>query len=264
MLNLFSSEFKDLIVQHKFNEKVVINADYSEHLHPYFELLLLKSGNLDFMIEGKRLHLKQNDVLLIPPTMFHFADFISKENYERYVIKFNAPLLAVCVQQCLQKLDMHLHISNDQTLALFEKLDKYQSQFQGETLKTLYLSVVTQIVLELQQSNHVVPTKEVDENCKLAEILSYINNNLQDKITLDSLSKRFYQSKSWIHATFMTSVKMSPMSYVRSKRISLADHLLLQGFKPTQIYEKCGYTDYSSFYRNYTAQKGTPPSIQTF
>lgn len=39
----------------------------------------------------------------------------------------------------------------------------------------------------------------------------------------------------------------------------LAHQLLLHGQKPTEVFAACGYQDYSSFYRAYTAHFGYSP-----
>lgn len=43
------------------------------------------------------------------------------------------------------------------------------------------------------------------------------------------------------------------------KRINLAKDYLESGFSPTSIYEKCGFSTYSNFYKAFTGQTGISP-----
>ena len=44
------------------------------------------------------------------------------------------------------------------------------------------------------------------------------------------------------------------------KRLSKAQQLIAMGKKPTEIYTECGFTDYGTFFRNYTKHFGFSPS----
>ena len=44
------------------------------------------------------------------------------------------------------------------------------------------------------------------------------------------------------------------------KRLSKAQKLIIEGEKPTSIYVECGFTDYGTFFRNYTSYFGYTPS----
>ncbi len=47
--------------------------------------------------------------------------------------------------------------------------------------------------------------------------------------------------------------------YINVKRLIIAQELLKQGKKPTDIYEKCGFHDYSTFFRAYKSRFGISP-----
>ena len=59
---------------------------YSRHFHESGEMLLLVKGDVHYSIDGERYALKPDDVLLIPPTKYHFLIPMTNEDYECYVI----------------------------------------------------------------------------------------------------------------------------------------------------------------------------------
>ena len=51
----------------------------------------------------------------------------------------------------------------------------------------------------------------------------------------------------------------SMWAYIKRKRLLLAKELLTGGENPYLVYEKCGFNEYSSFYRAYKAEFGVSP-----
>ena len=58
----------------------------------------------------------------------------------------------------------------------------------------------------------------------------------------------------------MEYMKISPKKFINMKRLSKAQKLISEGQKPTAIYSECGFTDYGTFFRNYTNHFGYTPS----
>ena len=53
---------------------------------------------------------------------------------------------------------------------------------------------------------------------------------------------------------------ISLMKYIRQKRLLMARHLLEKGERPLSIYSKCGFSDYTTFYKAYVKYFGKAPS----
>ena len=58
---------------------------------------------------------------------------------------------------------------------------------------------------------------------------------------------------------FKSELRVGVMQYVRDKKILLAHQKIRKGEKPTDVYLMCGFSNYPSFYRAYTAYFGTSP-----
>ena len=85
---LYSHREEDLIYDHCVNtnhRRVGISA----HTHNAPEILFLKDGDVNFIIDGKKFNLKKNDLVITPPLAIHEINFESDQNYERYVLIFD-------------------------------------------------------------------------------------------------------------------------------------------------------------------------------
>ena len=91
-----------------------------------------------------------------------------------------------------------------------------------------------------------------------------INDNLDKKITLDSLSKASNFSKSYICNEFKLHMKTPIIQYVRKKKILAAHKMIEAGSRPYQVAKQFGFDDYSTFYRSYLSIIGHPPGDQNF
>ena len=74
------------------------------------------------------------------------------------------------------------------------------------------------------------------------------------------MAKKCFVTESYLFRLFKNELKQTPLKYITSKRLLLAERLISDKERPTAVYEKCGFTDYTTFYRNYRAFFGHSPS----
>lgn len=89
--------------------------------------------------------------------------------------------------------------------------------------------------------------------------VEYIENNFTDRITLDEICKRSAMSKNSFCELFCKLTGHSFNSYLNICRIKKATEYIKDGYKITAIYGLCGYTDFSTFYRNFKKIMGVTP-----
>jgi len=246
----YNHNFEDV----KIN-RILDNYPEPTHLpakaHSDYEIFFAVGGNSDIILENNRYKLKKNTLLLIKPHQLHAIDIYGEDIHSIYIIRFDKNILSENLQNKLSTIDSFYTVNDEHMLSIFSKFDSYSSKYTGEDLHDILISLITELLFELHYSYTQIQPDVI--NKKMDDILQYINNNLSDKITLDSLCKQFYQSKTWLYHAFMESVSVSPIKYIESKRLTLANDLIMAGNRPTKIYATCGYSDYSSFYRAYVS-----------
>ena len=91
-------------------------------------------------------------------------------------------------------------------------------------------------------------------------VIRDVNRNLTGQITLESICEKYYISKSQLQRLFKKATGTTFWQYVTVKRLAQARLLLDEGESPTHIYTRCGFSDYSTFYRAYVKLYGHAPN----
>ena len=90
-------------------------------------------------------------------------------------------------------------------------------------------------------------------------ILEYINSHLEEDITIDELSKFTYLSKFHLSREFKRHTGTTLHRYIIQKKLIAAKALILLDNPITQVYEQCGFGDYSNFFRAFKNEYGMTP-----
>ena len=94
----------------------------------------------------------------------------------------------------------------------------------------------------------------------LQNALNLINNDLFKINSISEIANKLFVSETYLYKIFKKELKVTPKQYINEKKLLAAQNMILLGRKPTYVYKICGFTDYSSFYRNYLKLFKTPPS----
>ena len=95
---------------------------------------------------------------------------------------------------------------------------------------------------------------------RIREILQYVNRHLYEELTLDDLCRRFYISKTQLGRLFRAATGSTAWDYILVKRLIRARQLILSGVPITEASMRCGFRDYSAFYRAYKKRYTTSPT----
>ena len=100
---------------------------------------------------------------------------------------------------------------------------------------------------------------ESDEMSLFQNILSYVENNLEESLTLDQIAGNFFVSKYYIAHLFKDTLGISLHQYIIKKRLAECRSAIVSGGSITEIYEKYGFGDYSSFFKAFKKEYGMSP-----
>lgn len=240
---------------------------FERHCHNGYELLFVLRGEGDYIVEGTLYPLRGGTLMLLRPWEYHYVRPQAGSPYERYVINFDAsvPVDAAANLAMLStaKVKSHgIYFSSPglmrrlpPVLRLLELLDELPAQ--DARRETLVRTVVTQLLTLL--SLEEMAEDEACTNGLVSGVIDRLNRGIAEDITLDRLAQEFYISKFYLCRTFRQYTGMSLMTYLNTKRMALAQQLLLQGRPATETAELVGYHDYSSFYRAYRKHTGHAP-----
>ncbi|GHU97759.1 AraC family transcriptional regulator [Clostridia bacterium] len=222
-------------------------------MHTHYEILFLKKGNADFVMENNKFQLHEYDLLLIPPSKFHFISLAENEDYDRHVINFHEtnrikPLL----NACFDSFKIFSLNESDLICDIFNRFDIYAERFKNEHLDLIINSLMTELLLNISKLKDSELSGNYSPLSKITyDAVEYINENFHSIKNIEELAGHLFTSKSYLFHVFKIEMGVTIMNYIRNKRILYAETLLNIGEKPTKIFTKCGFNDYVSFYRSY-------------
>ena len=259
----YSYSGDNLYYKHEISRNMQKDA-YSMHSHNMYELLYFVDGDATHVIEDRKYKLKRGDLILIRPSKYHFIQIDSECSYERYDILFSDQTKnLVCLDMLKDIPEIINLVEYSMATEIIKKTDFYFKHFSGADFE----NVLTSLLNELFYLLTVTPATEKTDAPKvtsatISKALSYINTNLSTITDVDEVAKSCFVSESYLFRLFKKELKQTPAKYLNSKRLLLAERLINEGQKPTAVYEACGFSDYTTFYRNYRAFFGKPPSKQ--
>ncbi len=245
------------------------------HRHDYFQIYYIKNGSLSHYVEGKSSTLYQGDMFIIPPETTHYISLEPDTVF--YSFSFMPDFLGEptpsnkLAVNFLKSLQTGRHILpkvsiQDENIIYIETImDRMLKEFTlkdigfNELIHSYAVLLITVLARNYFEKNTL---PEYFNNSKqfVLHCIEYIENNFTDRITLDEISRRSAMSKSSFCDLFYKLTGHSFNSYLNLCRIKKATEYIKDGYKITAIYGLCGYTDFSTFYRNFKKIMGVSPN----
>lgn len=91
-------------------------------------------------------------------------------------------------------------------------------------------------------------------------VVAFIESNLQLRLEISDIARSAGLSRSRVRHVFTTGIGMSPMRYVRLRRIQKAKVLLEETLLSVkEVTSKVGFSDQSHFVRDFSKHYGLTP-----
>ena len=125
----------------------------------------------------------------------------------------------------------------------------------------LLQSAVAQLLLNLKISGGEPIRKYVTVSPLTQKALEYIDSNLSDQLRLETIARTLEVSVSSLCHRFRRDLNISVYRYISEKRLSAVRQLVQQGIPLGAAADRCGFKDYSGFFRLYKSYYGEIPSV---
>lgn len=257
-----------------FRYKDAYLKEVALHHHDFYEVYFFLSGNVQYNIENRSYLLTPGDVLLISPMELHQPMFGSEHReYERIVLWIDKQFLeGFCLPGETFTTCFDTSSPNHSNLLRPEGVNRQFLMFLLEQLisenntKEPYqeicsMSYLAQVLVLL---NRLALQQRKEEPAAIQDstvynVLGYINEHYKENLTLDALANRFFVSKYHLSREFQRLVGTSVHRYIIQKRLVMAKQMLSEGKLSAEVYQNCGFGDYSNFYRAFRSEYQISP-----
>lgn len=253
-----------------FHIKDQTKREFSYHYHDFHKVIIFLSGKAAYHIEGKSYYLKPWDILLVNRHAIHKPEIDFSVPYERFVLWIRDDIKSTELLRCFQKaidrsynlirLDSDTQEKLKQLLYELEaalKDEKFDSDLLGSALFAQFMVYVNRIFLEKQ---YIYDTRSYSSDSQIEELLRYINHNLTEDLSIETLARKYYLSKYHMMRKFKEETGYTIHNYIISKRLLLARTKISEGTPILKAAQLSGFSDYTTFSRAYKKQFGTAPS----
>ena len=248
-------------------------ASVGMHHHDYYECLFFISGSVRYLIEGKAYDLRSGDIVLVNASELHQASIIDQTiPYERIVLWLNRDFvasmstpetnLANCFTAASRRHVLRAEIETQQRIRNLMGQILNLQQYKGYGSELLTRSCLTELLvhLNIEMLNiSMQPDPEVRRSQTIEDAISYIGEHLEDQLSIDDLAEHFYLSKFHLSREFRKQTGSTLHHFILQKKLILAKELILQRLPITEVHKRCGFGDYSNFFRAFRNEYDLTP-----
>lgn len=261
---------------HLYNDEKTMSI----HIHDCYEIYYSISGGKQFLIDNRFYDFQPGDIFFINQYESHYLSQIDRVKHERIVLSIYPDYLKrlsteqTDLNRCFTYRDAafghKLSLSPEEQKRflyyihkLSEKKDFGQDIFDQAAFLEL-MACLNRIFLLRCEEEHAQDIGREGRSARgyheqIDDLLSYVNQNLTEALTIQALASHFYLSSSYLCKIFKDETGTTINRYITAKRISRAKELLAEGYSVTETCAMCGFQDYSNFLRAFTKAVGISP-----
>ena len=236
--------------KHHFNE-------IDLHTHDKFEIYVNVDGDISFFVNNSLYPVSRGEVIVSRPGEQHHCIYRSEKKHKLFWILFD----------CDKNLDFFDFLKKDSVDNFFspthtqreELLDICRVLHDEKPSKeeTLYLFLRIFAILKQSKSNQINPQLSLPDD--LTEINHYIDQHMSKPLTVSDICDAFYLSQSTLERRFKQTLDMTPLEFIRRKKLIFASRLLKDGYSVLQAGINTGYNDNSYFIELFKRYFGCTP-----
>ncbi len=257
------------IMKQKYNHESQLHY----HAHDFVTMIYILSGSCTYKIDGTLYKVKKGDMIVCNPGVYH-GKFISPDEevtefhlgFSNFYVK-NVPKDILTGENGTPVHNLSGH-EPELIKCCNEILLEQEKGGPGcdLMLKALAMKFIVIFLKSIHNSDkwsrrNLFNLENYDKASLVNAIISYINENYMEDISLEKISRNMYLSPVYISKVFKDETGESPINYLIKTRLDKARDLLEQGnMTIKEIAKNVGYNDAYHFSKLFKKYYGYPPS----
>jgi len=221
--------------------------------HSPYELVYMNRGSMHCILNGRKLTLQPNDVLVIPPDCYHVQYSDPDTQAAFTIVSFDmacrdSSLLEARIFRATPEMIRQLHLLPD----LAQNADLCVLELCRTLLLLQSLAHSEAGSADAGAAHHA--------NDIVNQAIRYIDANLGSRLTVETVAKGINISAPHLYNRFHQQLKMGPAAYIRKTRLEESRKMIRQGDRTIgQIAQLLGFSTLQLFSSNFKAYFGYSP-----
>lgn len=232
-------------------------VSFGDHIHSDIEILYMRAGSQNITVDGKKYTVNKGETAVVFPNIRH--------SYIKEKADKADAILIICSSKMYKSFfpDLSEFIPENPVIAAkdmpndakyaFGAIDKSQNR----DVRLAWIVIILSQIIDKLTLTHKNPFPIEDMSYK---IISYIDENFTQHISLQSVAEALSISKSYVSRIFSEKIKIDFRQYVNVLRAEYAAKLIrATGDSLTVISENAGFNSQSTFNRIFRSIYGMTP-----
>ncbi|RTQ88943.1 AraC family transcriptional regulator [Lysinibacillus telephonicus] len=209
----------------------------SHDTYPHWSFFCIEEGEMEYKYLDTTGIAKFGDIIVCPPQYPLFRRAVSPLKFHFFQASADSDMknyfrVGVNTLQNLERLKS--------TYNFFAKLSFSEDEYSKQVKAHLIYDISIQLLIENEL--FILEEEPQIKDEVIVDIITYINNNFEDKISFQELAEKHRINSSQLTRRFMKQVGVNPIDYLTMVRLRLVRTLLIETTDNLDVIaEKCGF-----------------------
>jgi len=232
------------------------------HSHTFMEIFeYISDSEVEYLLGTHRYRLRKGDLICVPPGTCHQVLRYTPQDTPcvRNLIVIS-PVFLDMIGWTNQPNQFYLLRVSDEKWKYLRDLSEVcireaeEQKPHWQDMLVGYIHIL--LALFVRNSENTI---KAEADGIFEELLTYVDENLSQKITLTDTARHFFISERTITREFQKHLNLSFYRYVTQRRLLKAQNLIFHDVPLGDVCEQVGFSDYPTFFRSFKKEYGISP-----
>lgn len=244
----------------------------SMHIHDVYEIYVVQSDGINFLVNDRIYELASGDVMLFTDTDLHKVSVPPKCRYERYVVTFaphllpeeNRDALLACFAGGQIRRNHRLQFTPAEQQTFLALLQALEAEHRQQTLQDLGMQLALSRMLVFlnricqNQSKPETPPNHTWDP-RIRAVMEHIDKHYNQPLALEDLAELCFLNKYYLCRLFRRQTGFCMQDYIAYRRLSAATALLREGKSISETAQASGFHSDTFFITTFKKHFGITP-----
>lgn len=241
------------------------------HFHECYEMLISLNNEGKFFVRERGYQLRFGTIFVLAPFEIHHCFCHGCQDYDRYSIHFSQETLKKMTTKStdlislFESAPLYLQIQDDVlakmlgTLAYLSKPLSENPEYGEDIERNIRFESFLIMLARIINTQGPGTPPVVKCEARVNEIIHYVHKHYSSDISLESLSKEFFVSKSRLSQLFKEATGFSIGNYIITYRVKRACTFLQEGMQVQDVSAAVGFHNMTHFIRTFKKRMDCSP-----